>query len=224
MQQVIKIGSILTIFLMLSACTYRGNIKDDFYKPTASQNRLPVRAYLVWDSVLDSQKFIAKNMMGLYDAEIGSAPGLKLAFANALGGVFEHLNVADRIDDTELGKNNILILPKYEIRSDAVYIQLTVKDANTADVIDKYEASGNIPYNYPASAHVLRILNIIPCALLCSPIVEPMVTDIIGKQLVSDYENRISETLDSIVRDIRNDRKLTLKYNSAIAPYPQTTF
>jgi hypothetical protein len=212
MQKAIRIGAIFVIFLMFTACTYRGNIKDDFYKPAANQNKLPVKAYFVWDPVLDSQKFMVKNMMGKYDAEIGSAPGLKLAFTNALGGVFENLQVTDKIDDTELKRNNILVLPKYEIRSDAVYIQLTLKDANTGDLLDKYEASGNIPFNYPASVHVLAVLNVIPCALLCSPIIEPTITDIIGKQLVSDYENRINETLNSVVRDIRNDRKLTLKY------------
>jgi hypothetical protein len=214
MRQSIKIGSILIIILFLSSCTYRGNVRNDFYKPAVNQNKLSIQAYFVWNPALDSEKFMAKNMLALYDAEIRSAPGLKLAFTNALDRVFEKLQVADEIDDTDLKKYDVLILPKFEIRNDAVYIQLTVKDAKTADLLEKYEASGNIPYNYPMSAHILGFLNIIPCALLCSPIILPSITHIIGQQLVSDFEQRISETLNSVVRDIRNDRKLPLKYNS----------
>jgi hypothetical protein len=215
MRQTIKIGSIFVIILLLSSCTYKGNIRSDFYKPAVSQNKLPIKAYFVWDSALDSGKYVVKNMMGNYDAEIGSAPGLKLAFINAIEGVFENLQVVDKIDDAELKKYDILILPKFELRSDAVYIQLTVKDAKTADLLDKYEASGNVPFNYPLSAYVLTFLNVIPCGLLCSPIILPSITHILGKQLESDYEQRIIETLNSIMRDIKNDRKLTLKYNSA---------
>lgn len=222
MRQSARIGLIFLTFLMFTACTYSGNIKDDFFKPALNQNKLPIKAYFVWDPSLDSQMYTVKNMMIGHHAEIGSSPGLKFAFTNALGSVFENLRVADRIDDTELKKNDILVLPKYEIRSDVVYIQLTVKDANTADLLDKYEASGNIPFNYPASAHVLAVLNVIPCALLCTPIIHPLITYIIGEQLQSDFESIISETLNSIVRDIRNDRKLTLKYNSAANTSPQS--
>lgn len=54
MRQSARIIAIFATFLMFTACTYSGNIKDDFFKPALNQNKLPIKAYFVWDPSLDS--------------------------------------------------------------------------------------------------------------------------------------------------------------------------
>jgi len=203
--------TLIGILFIFSGCTYHGSLKNDFYKPDSSINVLPIKAYMVWDTKLDSVKYIAKNIYITHDAEISTSPGLKFAFISAMREVFEDIRLNSFIDNTAMKDFDVLLLPKFELRGAAVYIQIVAKDAKTDELIDKYEASGNIPHNIPTLATVLSVINVIPCALLCSPVIEPAINNIVGEQLQVDFESRITETLKFIVIDMKNDRNLKRK-------------
>ena len=167
---------------------------------------------MVWDSGLDNGKYISGGIYRNHNVEITTNPGLKIAFQKAMTEVFENVTIIDDISKIKANEYQIILYPKTEVRSQEVFMRITAKDSETDNLIDKYEASGNVIIDNPISATVLSVLNVIPCALLCTPFIEPMINSIVGAKHQEDFEARVVENLKNIVNEMKMDRKLKTKY------------
>jgi len=213
MKQTSKLMFIMLLFI-LSGCTYQGNLRSDIYKTNKAISPLPIKAQMVWDSGLDSGKYTSGNIYENYNVEITTNPGLKIAFQNAMAEVFENVSIIDNISKIKANEYRIILYPKIEVRSQEVFMRVTAKDSETDELIDKYEASGNVKIDNPSSAKVLSVINIIPCALLCTPFIAPAINSIVGAKHQEDFEARVVENLKNIVNEMKMDRKLKTKYTS----------
>lgn len=210
MKQISKL--MLIMIFILSGCTYHGNLKTDIYKPDKAINPLPIKVQMVWDLALDKSVYASGNIYENYDAEITTNPGMRNAFKNAMTEVFENVTIIDDISKINANEYQIILYPKIEVRTREVFMRVTAKDSKTDDLIDKYEASGNVKIDNPRSAKVLSVLNVIPCALMCTPFIAPQISSIVGAKHQEDFEARIVENLKNIVNEIKTDRKLKTKY------------
>ena len=197
-----------SLAVLLFGCTYHGNLRNDFHIMDQSRPKLPLKACLVFDNILEGTHYKKENIYFSHSVDIAAQPGMKQAMTNTFDSLFERVVVNSYFDEKKCGNADIVIFPTVEMRSDVMYMSISVKKFNTDEVLQKYESSGNVSFSTPASVHILNIFNIAFTAGLLSPIISPIITEIIGKQGQDVLETRISNCLNKIANDIRNDRSL----------------
>lgn len=186
--------------LLVSGCAYRGNLKENFYIANNISNKLPVRAYLVYDRAIEDLSYQFENIY------IDTKPGLRLAIDNAFRSTFEVLHTSSNIDLNIITEYDVVIVPRVEFLNQVVAVSVTLKSTRDNKIINVYKSSSGIYHQTPASVHVLRIINIIPFAGLTTPIIAPMAAEIIGESAEKDLEGVLRSCLNTINDDIRNDQ------------------
>lgn len=212
----LAIGLVL-LSIFCSGCIYKGNLKENFYASNNTSDKLPLRAYLIFNSALEESAYHAENIFYSHGVDIATKPGLKAAMNAAFGSTFETLYTATRIDSKLINEYDVIIIPRIELIDKVITVSATLKEAANDSVINTYRSSGNIYNTVPTSAHTLAILNIIPGSGLTTPIIAPIITNIIGEQAQTDLENILRYSLGTITDDMRNDRSIVARFKK-VAP------
>lgn len=199
---------LVSLSILCSGCMYKGNLKEDFYAANNTSDKLPLKAYLVFDRTLEDSAYHAENIFFAHGVDIATKPGLRAAMNSAFGATFDSLYTASRIDSKIINDYDVIIIPRIELLNKVITVSATLKEAANDNMINTYKSSGNIYNTVPTSAHTLAILNAIPGSGLTTPIIAPIITNIIGEQAQSDLENILRHSLGTITDDIRNDRSI----------------
>lgn len=206
-------GTVLIVILFCcSGCMYHGNLNENHFPPSASSNKLPIKAFMVFDKSLDESAFIANNVHWGHGVTISYKPGLKSEMSSSFGSTFQELRISDRIDFQDIVNYDVILIPRIQIIGPVIDVSVTFKDAKTDDILQTYKSSGNFYVTVPTSVHIIGIINL--CfGFLTSPILTPLQTDIIGKQAETDLANILHHQISTITDDIKNDRKLVNRFN-----------
>lgn len=200
------------ILLCCSGCMYHGNLKENFYPQNSSSDKLPIKAILIFDKTLEGFTYHAENIFFAHGVNIATMPGLKAAMNSAFGATFDELHIADRIDLQRVNDYDIVVIPRIQIIGNVITVSVMLKEARTDNLIRKYSSSGNVYTTVPTSVHTLGIINIIPFAGLATPIVTPLITEIIGGQAEKDLASVLRYSLGTITDDIKSDRNLVSRF------------
>lgn len=195
--------------IYFSGCTYHGNLQEDFYTRT-NANKLQLKGYLLFDSNLEQAHYKRENIHFLHSAEINTSPGLKSAMAKAFSNVFEEVYTSNVLIEDNLNNADVLIYPKIEVRDNVMFMSVALKSLKTDEVLGRYESSGNLDFGKPGSVIALKVLGDITLCALC-PITIPATTYILGNKTQSSLEERLSDCLNNITEEIRNDRMMVKK-------------
>jgi hypothetical protein len=207
-------GTVLIVILFCcSGCMYHGNLQESHFPPSMRDNKLPIKAFMVFDRTLEEMEFHANNVHFAHGVVIAYNPGLKTAMRSSFEATFQELRFSDKIDLQEIVNYDVIIIPRIQIIGPAIDISVTLKDAKTDDILQVYKSSGNYYVTVPTSVHILGIINVVPFCFLTSPIIIPLQTDIIGKQAETDLASILHHLLGTITDDIKNDRKLLNRFN-----------
>jgi len=191
----------------LFGCTYHGSLRNDFHTIDKSKTKLPIKACLIFDSNLVDKANYKTASWGWHSVDISFQPAFQQATVNTFDSLFENLYVSSNIDQEKCNNADIIIFPTIEIRDYVFFMSMLVKKFNTDEVLQKYESSGNISWSKSTSVHALGIINILTGFIL-SPIILPSEADMLGNDVQTALEVRVSSCLNQISNDMRNDRSL----------------
>ena len=204
--------TLVSILLLCSGCMYNGKLNQDFFQANGNANKLPLKAYVVFDRTLDDSSYLEDDIFFGHGVNIKTKPGLKTAINSALVSTFDTVYTGEKIEFVIVNSYDIVVIPRVEFLDKIMIISVAVKEAVSGKPIETYKRSGNIRITAPAFAQVLATLNIIPGSLLTTPIIAPIITEIIGAQAQKDLESVLSSSLLAITDDIRNDRSLMMRF------------
>lgn len=200
---------ICSIFLF--GCTYYGSLRNDFHTIDKSKSKLPLKACLIYDNNVIGKSNYKTASWFWHTADISFQAELQKATVDTLDSLFENLYVNSYIDQEKCKNADVIILPTIEIRDYyTLYMSMLIKDFHTDDVLQKYESSGEISWSKPASAHFAGIMVGLSCFIL-SPVFLPLESYLVGEEVQTALEERVSFSLNHISNDIRNDRSLVVK-------------
>jgi len=207
-------GTVLMVILFCcSGCMYHGNLKEDQFPPSNGDNKLPIKAFMVFDKSIEESAFHANNVHWGHGVVIATKPGLKAAIRSSFESTFQELRISDKINLQDLSNYDVIIIPRIQMIGPVIDVSVTLKDAKTDDILQTYKSSGNFYVTVPTSVHIIGIINVVPFCFLTSPIITPLITDIIGRQAETDMANILHHLLNTIADDIKNDRKLVNRFN-----------
>jgi hypothetical protein len=194
---------------------YHGNLKEAQFPSNVGDNKLPIRAFVVFDKTLEESFFRFDNVFWHWGhgVVIQAKLGLKAAIRSSFEAIFQEVSIADKINLQHLANYDVIIIPRIEMVGHVIEVSAIVKSALTEDVLQTYRRRGNMNLTVPTSVHIIGFINVIPFSFLTTPIATPLITEIIGKQAEKDLANTLRYLLASINDDIMNDRQLLMKLN-----------
>jgi len=194
----------------MTGCAYNGTLKSGFYLPPATNNKLPIKANLVCGEFFKSTVIDPGHIYGDYSAHIKINPALQDAIVQSCEMLFKKVYVSASTDPNNQLGADIVILPTLELKEHTLTLTLTVKSADSGEVIQQYSASDNLQSHAPAGVHALDTFDIFACGGL-APIIIPSNTSMIGHRAEHDLEKCLSFCLGQIVENISNDMALAAR-------------
>jgi hypothetical protein len=201
----------LTALLLTCGCSYHGALKTSFYKPSAVTAKIPIKANLVYGTHLEGSEFTSGVYIG-HTVNIKTHPALQQVLTETCQSLFDSVEVTGAASANNSNHADIIIIPNLEMLGRNIKLNVIVKNANTHETIQKYEAVELVRLPIPVSVHCLGALNIMCCGLLIP--VYPINAQLLGVEAKDNLETRLLSCLNRITQDIRNDEVLLTKSKS----------
>lgn len=216
----ISFFALLFAALSISGCAYKGQLKPGFYETSPTAPKLPLRAALVIGPTYETGTFTARNLYYSHSVSIKTHPALKQALEDAMQSAFASVKIVPSVSLENEYQSEVLLLPTVAIQEHVLTLGIDVKNPNSGELVGRYESSGNIQVNAPASVHIIGTLNAMTVGAL-SPIVAPSITQILGSKAERELGQRIKSCLLHIEEKIRNDPFLVKKLKAVPSANPQ---
>lgn len=213
--------SIFLICFILTACTYKGTIHDDFYKPIQHGNEKTKLTV----GVAQSQKnkdyaFIFSG--GGYSVNIGTSPGLAKAITEELSLIFNKVVLLDGFSCTDC---DIIVSHRANWKNRYAndfsghydfdtFLELTFKDSKNV-ILTKINANDSASYSPPPGANIMAVLTGASMFLL-SPITIPVTTEIVGSHAVETIEGSLSRLINQAGEEVAGNDSLKESYVKAL--------
>ncbi len=202
---------VLLLFLLgNSGCTYTGQLRDNFYRPGSPANsKLPLKVALVREK--KEQHFAVSGFA--HGVDIDVYPALIQSTASALSGIFDSVQIIDNpLQSKDLDLLGFVRFGSRELKRarddnyilfDA-WIELTLKEAASKEMVSKAWTSGKATWTTPAEAYVASALTG-GSAFLLSPITIPWTTQAIGRRAEELLESTIENLLRAMVVEVTSE-------------------
>ena len=155
----------LFCLLLLSGCTYKGQLKTGFYTPIQNAPKIPLKAAIVIGPAFESGTFDTKGVYYAHSAQIRTHPALTQAMTDSCRSVFASVSVVQFVPASSPDVE-VLIIPSVEMRERVLTLSVALKSPTSGDLIQQYQSSGNLTVRAPASVHVIGTINTVCMAAL----------------------------------------------------------
>jgi hypothetical protein len=106
--------ALIVIVFCCSGCIYHGNLNESHFPPSASSNKLPIKAFMVFDKALEESAFHANNVHWAHGVVIAYKPGLKSATRQLFEATFQELRISDKIDFQDIANMMLSLYQGYK--------------------------------------------------------------------------------------------------------------
>lgn len=205
---------VVSMGLLLSACTFQGAVKEDFYhaRDEAGQ-RHPYKVAVLVDDRAKSVTFDAQSGMHVYHMDFDFYKAIAKAFQQELQTVFEHTSVVEdksKANDYDLlasanidviSSGGMSSMPQFETKLD-----LTIKDVRGRVVLAKESQSKRVMGNWISSGKFQGCNLLMAFTLfLMSPVAAPCMTDAVGESIMESVEKELPNMVRLLVSDVQSD-------------------
>lgn len=201
----------LVTLLLTCGCSYHGALKTNFYQPSVATEKIPLKANIVYSSHIEAAEFSSGLYIG-HSVNIKTHPALKQALTETCQSLFDSVELISVVSANNSNQADVLILPNLEMLGRNIRLSVIVKNANTHETIQKYEATEFVRIPIPVSVHCLGAINIMCCGLFIP--IYPINAQLLGVEAKGNLETRLSSCLSRIEQDIRNDGALLNRMRS----------
>lgn len=210
----VPVSAVLGLGLILSACTYHGALRDDFYKSKSEVGqKYPYKVAVLVD---DHTKSVTFEVPPAFGMDVNFYQATSKALQQELQTAFEQVFVvetkAKAKDYDILALANVDVVsnaslgatPSYEIKLD-----LVLKDIRGGVVLAKESQSKRVPDNRASSGQfwACNLLQAFSLFLL-SPIATPCMTDAIGDVIMEEVEKEMPHMVQALVADVQTDGRV----------------
>lgn len=212
-------GRILIIGLgfLLSACTYQGAIREDFYHTQGEVGQKhPYKVAVLVDDRAKAVTFDAQSGMAIFHMDFDFYKAIGKALQQELQTVFEQVLVVEEKSKAKeydlLVSANVDVIasggmssyPQFETKLD-----LTLKDIRGGVVLAKESQSKRVPGTWMSSGQFwgCNLLNGFSLLIL-SPIAIPCMTDAVGDSILEEVEKELPRLVQTLVADAQADGRV----------------
>ena len=209
-----RVLAILGMSLVLSACTYQGALREDFYHVQGEPGQKhPYKVAVLVDEHMKSVTFEAPPAFHM-DFDFYKAIGK--ALQQELQTVFEQVSVvetkAKAKDHDILVSANVDVISNASLGSTPAYevkLDIMLKDLRGGVVLAKESQSKRVPDNRGSSGQFwgCNLLNGFSLLIL-SPIAIPCMTDAIGDVIMEEVEKEMPRMVQTLVADVQADGRV----------------
>jgi len=205
---------LLGLGLLLSACTYHGALREDFYKPSAEEaQKLPYKVAVLVD---ERAKSVVFDVPPAWTVDLDFYQALGKAVQQELQTIYQQVSIVDskaKAKDQDIlasvnvntqSSGGMASAPSYEIKVD-----LLLKDLQGGVVLAKESQNKRIPDGRMTSGqfHLCNIMQAFSLMLL-SPITTPCMTDAIGDSMLEEVEKEMPKIVQALVADVQTDGRV----------------
>ena len=200
--------------LLLSACTYQGALREDFYRPRdEAGQKYPKKVAVLVDDRAKAVTFDAQSGIAQYHMDFDFYKALGKALQQELQTVFEQVSIVEEKSKAKdfdmLASANIDIAsgggmssaPQFDAKFD-----LVLKDLHGGVVLAKESQSKRVLGGWLSSGkfHGCNLLQAFTLFLL-SPITTPCMAAAIGEDILGSLEKELPNMVRLLVSDVQSD-------------------
>ncbi len=206
--------AVLGLNLVLSACTFQGALKEDFYRPRDEAGpKHPYKVAVLVDDRAKSVTFDAQSGMHVYHMDLDFYKAIGKALQQELQIVFEQVSVVQEksqandydllasanIDVTSSG--GMSSTPQFETKLD-----LTIKDVRGRIVLAKESQGKRVMGNWISSGKFQGCNLLMAFTLfLMSPVAVPCMTNAVGESILEGVEKELPSMVRLLASDVQSD-------------------
>jgi hypothetical protein len=201
----------LGLSLMLSACTYQGMLREDFYRLGAgADQKYPYKVAVFVD---DHAKSVSLDI-GDVHVDLDMYVAMEKAIQQSLQVIFERVTVIR--EKSNLGEYDVLAsagidlayIPAGRIGGNQqqleVKAELTLKDLRGGVILARESPSKKITWTVPGKFKTCSALTGLSLMLL-SPITIPCATNALGEEVMAALEKELPGVIRNIAADVQSD-------------------
>jgi hypothetical protein len=205
---------LLGLGLLLSACTFQGAVKEDFYRARDEAGpKHPYKVAVLVDDRAKSVTFDAQSGMHVYHMDFDFHKAIARAFREELQTVFEQVSVVEEKSKANeydlLASANVDVvssggmstMPQFETKLD-----LVIKDVRGRVVLAKESQSKRVMGNWISSGKFQGCNLLMAFTLfLMSPVAVPCMTDAVGESIMESVEKELPGMVRLLASDVQSD-------------------
>ncbi len=209
---------LLGLTLLLSACTFEGALRDQFYRPTGQTGgEIPLKVGLIVEENEQTKLIRSNKDMIKYDVKIN--PGFANATAAELATVFKDVVVVKNAK--QAGDASLLAYVTFEATENVAHtfscqITLKLQDAQTRMTVANYQHSENVALGLSGGAMAGAFLTGFTL-FAGAPIFMPMAANSQGEHAVEVFEAKIPGMIRRVASDIGSDQRV-IAFASGVRP------
>jgi hypothetical protein len=206
---------LLGIGLLLSACTFQGALKEDFYRPRDEAGpKHPFKIAVLVDDRAKAITFDAQSGMHVYHMNMDFRKALGRAFQQELATVFDQVTVVE--DSSKAAGNDLLATAYVDIGASGgmsampqfdTKLDLTIKELQGRIVLAKESQNKRVAGGSWLSSGKFQGCNILTAFtfFLLSPVTIPCQTDAVGESILEDVSKELPNMVRLLVSDVQSD-------------------
>jgi hypothetical protein len=201
---------LLGLGLLLSACTFEGALKDQFYRPTGQTGgEIPLKVGLIVDE--NEQAKLIRSSKDIIKYDIKAYPGVTNAMAAELATLFKDVVVVKNAK--QAGDAALLAHVTFEATENMPHtfscqINLKLQDAQTRMTVANYQHSENVAIGLSGGAMAGAFLTGFTL-FAGAPVFMPMAANSQGEHAVEVFEAKIPGMIRRVTSDIGSDQRIT---------------
>jgi len=214
------LASLALAALTLSACTYTGALREQFYKPTSTDSeKLPLKVGLLVNQNEQSGMIKSNKDIIRYDIEVN--PGMANAVAAELATIFQDVVIVK--EPKQAAGVGLLATMNFDVSENQAHtftarLELALRDPQTKFTLANFQQSEGVNVGLSAGAFVGAFLTGFTL-FAGAPIFMPMAAHFQGEKAVEVFEEKLPQLVRKVTREIGSDQRV-VAFASGMRPAP----
>ncbi len=214
------LASLALVALTLSACTYTGALREQFYRPTSSDSeRLPLKVGLLVNQNEQSGMIKSNKDIIRYDIEVN--PGMANAVAAELATIFQDVVIVK--ESKQAAGVGLLATMNFDVSENQAHtftarLELSLRDPQTKFTLANFQQSEGVNVGLSAGAFVGAFLTGFTL-FAGAPVFMPMAAHFQGEKAVEVFEEKLPQLVRKVTREIGSDQRV-VAFASGMRPAP----